>query len=405
MPPHTRARSTDEYGLIIATWQPDAPVSLAGTRDERAVQAVHLPIEVLDEVVGREPGEHEPTSAPTSTTMSHGWGLTVPPAGMIPRPGVRREVAAVESAHDRLRYLHDLHAVGRRAVRTVDRPDARRLHQDPEQVGDVRSRVAAARPHGSRRRAVRRLGEGAPPRGRAARGGAPRRAHAGHLHRHPGHGRPRRRHGHAVRPPRQAAGDDRLARGPRAVDAGDRGRQAVRPRRRRRRLRDLRVADRDQRAPARQHPARALRRADRGVRGVRQLRPAGVHRSPGAADRRAVARGVPRLGLRELRAAVVDHVAARARDRQPRRLAAHRGRALRRRHRRDRRERARDPHPPRSDRRLPHRDVQAPRALDRDPAAARAAGGAHRRGDRRGRVPEVPAAARRRSRCRTTPRS
>jgi hypothetical protein len=25
IPPHTFARSTDEYGLIIATWQPDSP--------------------------------------------------------------------------------------------------------------------------------------------------------------------------------------------------------------------------------------------------------------------------------------------------------------------------------------------------------------------------------------------
>ena len=50
-----------------------------------------------------------------------------------------------------------------------------------------------------------------------------------------------RRHGAALRPSRQAAGDDRLGRGARAVDAGARGRQALRPRRRRRRLRDVRL--------------------------------------------------------------------------------------------------------------------------------------------------------------------
>ena len=68
------------------------------------------------------------------------------------------------------------------------------------------------------------------------------------------------RHRPALRPPRQAARDDRLARGPRPVDAGARGRQALRPRRRRRRLRGLRVARRDQRAAGAGRAARALRR-------------------------------------------------------------------------------------------------------------------------------------------------
>ena len=67
--------------------------------------------------------------------------------------------------------------------------------------------------------------------------------------------RARRRDGAAVRPPRQAARDARLARRPRAVDPGDRGRQALRPRRRRRRLRGVRVAGGDR--------ARCRRRACR----------------------------------------------------------------------------------------------------------------------------------------------
>ena len=46
----------------------------------------------------------------------------------------------------------------------------------------------------------------------------------------PGRGQ---RHRAALRPSRQAAGDDGLGRGHRAVDAGDEGRQALWPRRRR----------------------------------------------------------------------------------------------------------------------------------------------------------------------------
>ena len=49
------------------------------------------------------------------------------------------------------------------------------------------------------------------------RGRAPARPHAAHLHRGPGQ---RRRHRPALRPPRQAAGDDRLGAGPRPVEAG-----------------------------------------------------------------------------------------------------------------------------------------------------------------------------------------
>ncbi len=49
-----------------------------------------------------------------------------------------------------------------------------------------------------------------------------------------------RRHRPALRPPGQAAGDARLAGGPGAVDAGGRGRPALRPGRRRRRVRGVR---------------------------------------------------------------------------------------------------------------------------------------------------------------------
>jgi hypothetical protein len=124
---------------------------------------------------------------------------------------------------------------------------------------------------------------------------------------------------------------------------------------------------------------RALLRADRGVRGVGQLRSAGVHRAPRAAHRHAEPGGVPRLRLRQLRSAVVHHVAARPGDRHARGEPAARGRALRRRLRRRRVELPRRAPAARAPRGQPHRrdpahraDAQIPR--ERIAQAARAAG-------------------------------
>ena len=138
-----------------------------------------------------------------------------------------------------------------------------------------------------------------------------------------------------VRPPRQAAGDDRLARGLRAVDAGDRGRQALRARRRRRRLRGLRFAClpcgpfTSAAGPHSQHqdPHRVLR-------GERQLRPAALPRASCFEDRHARPGHRPRLGLRQLRAALGHDLAARAGERRADGRGADRGRALGRRERR-----------------------------------------------------------------------
>ncbi len=79
--------------------------------------------------------------------------------------------------------------------------------------------------------------------------------------------------------------------------------------------------------------ARALRRPDRDLRGKRQLRPAGLPRRARAADRPRRFRRRPRFGLRRLRAAVGDDVAARPRRRHADRRRADRGRALGRRER------------------------------------------------------------------------
>ena len=61
--------------------------------------------------------------------------------------------------------------------------------------------------------------------------------------------------------------------------------------------------------------ARALRRRDRGLRGIRQLRPAALHRASGRPHRLPVAGGLPRFGLRQLRSALDDDLAARHRRR------------------------------------------------------------------------------------------
>ena len=71
-----------------------------------------------------------------------------------------------------------------------------------------------------------------------------------------------------------------------------------------------------------QGAACALRGAGRYLRGIRQPRPAGLHGPPGRADRQAVAGGLPGFRLRQLRPAVVHHLAARPRRWQPDREGA-----------------------------------------------------------------------------------
>ncbi len=162
--------------------------------------------------------------------------------------------------------------IRRRMLGRSDRSGARRLHQDPEQIAGLRPRLGGARPHGQGRRPVRRLGPQAP---RGAARGHPRHAaaarpHAAHRHRGAGHRRRRRRRA-ALRPPRQAARDDRLGRGLRAMAAAPRRRPALRSRRRRRRLCDV-CRTRGPLGAA--HPgcaACARDRRDRSLRGIGQL--------------------------------------------------------------------------------------------------------------------------------------
>ncbi len=130
-------------------------------------------------------------------------------------------------------------------------------------------------------------------------------------------------YGHLDKQPEMTGWSDHL--GPwKPVLEGD----AVRSRRRRRRLCDLRLARRDHGAAGAGHRAFALRRHDRGLRGIGQLRSAVLRRSSRRAHRQAVADRVPRLGLRQLRAALADDVAARPDRRQSHRQGARRGRAF-----------------------------------------------------------------------------
>ena len=96
------------------------------------------------------------------------------------------------------------------------------------------------------------------------------------------------------------------------MDAEARGREALRTRRRRRRLRGVRVARRHRGDAGAGPAARAPGRPDRELRGVGQLRPAGLPRGARAAHRRGRFRRRPRLGRRRLRAAVGDDVACAA---------------------------------------------------------------------------------------------
>ena len=163
----------------------------------------------------------------------------------------------------------------------------------------------------------------------------------------------------AVRPLRQAARVHRLARGPRAVDAGAGGRPPLRPRRRRRRLLDLRL-----RSPpcARcKEQARSTRAASSLIEGCEE---SGSFDLPYYLEALADRIGTPSLivcldsGVRQLRSALGHDLSARHRRRQPPRRAAARGRPLRRRlrHRRFELPRAAPaprPHRGRADRRHP----------------------------------------------------
>ena len=198
-------------------------------------------------------------------------------------------------------------------VQRLDHPDARRLHQDSEQIAGLRPRLGEQRSHARSDGSNRPVVPGTSGQRHGTRGGRASRSNAATLHRDTGRGR---RHGPPLRPHGQAARDDRLERGARPLDAGAARRQALRARRRRRRLLDVLVAPGAEDIAGTGDTPCALRRDHRGQRGKRQSRPALLHRSSARPDRRTEPRRLPGLRRRKLRSALVHDVAARHGHRQ-----------------------------------------------------------------------------------------
>ena len=181
-----------------------------------------------------------------------------------------------------------------------------------------------------------------------------------------------------------------MARRPRTLDAGDRGRQALRPGRRGRRLRGVLRIGGAARVAAGEPGARARGDPHRMLRGERQLRPSGLPRGARAAHRHARPRRRAGLGLRQLRPALGHDVAAGARQRRSQRRGADRRRPLRRRERRGPGERAHRAPAPRAARRRAKRRGEAVGLPCPDSCGAQRAGQARRGGAGRGDLAQVP---------------
>ncbi len=269
-----------------------------------------------------------------------------------------------------------------------NRAGAPRLHQDPERVARVRPRLAGERAHGRGGRPDRRLVPRPGGRRPHAGGRRTRRSHSGDPDGDPrGRGGLERRHRAAVRAPRQAARDGGVARGPRSVDAGARGRSAVRAGRRRRRLRRLRQPHRDPGGARGRRLARPVRRAHRVERGVGFARPAVLHRGPGRPHRHAEPRDLPRFGVHRLRAALGHHVVAGARVGHAAGRHRHRRPALRRRVGHGALDVPDRPHAARPRGGRPDRRDPRPGTHRRDPGEPGARGSRHGRRDRAHRRP------------------
>ena len=185
-------------------------------------------------------------------------------------------------------------------------------------------------PHGRRRRPGDRVVPAPPHRRPHRRGPRAARPHAGRRLRDPRQRRRRpRRHRHPLRPPRQAAGDDRLARGPRPVDAGHPRTTAS----------TAGAAPTTATPPSPPSPPsrRCRPPAARHPRCVVLIEASEESGSPdlaahvdalAAPPRLAQPRAVPRLGLPRLRPSLGHHLAAGPGRRHPHRRDPRRGRPL-----------------------------------------------------------------------------
>ena len=133
----------------------------------------------------------------------------------------------------------------------------------------------------------------------------------------------------AVRASGQAAGIYRLAAGLGTLGARDSRRQTLWTGRRGRRICRIQLSDGDRRAQSARGAAAALCADDRGNGGERQHSLARAPRCVGSQNRRAFLGGLSRCGMRQLRAAVDDHVAARQFGRQAESAGSDGGRAFR----------------------------------------------------------------------------
>ena len=264
-----------------------------------------------------------PRSTPNKEFMPAGQGVgainSLIPAGDIVRRMVREAEAVIDriAAAEGLTTGHEHHRHAATPIDTIWTDDIEPALLDYIRIPNVSeafdAQWARARTHASRRRPDRRWCAARPIAGLTV-----------DVHELPGR-TPlifieipafdrwlRRRHRVALRTPRQAARDGRLARRTRALDTGRRGRSALRTWRRRRRVRRVRLARRHRGRAGDWHGAHPAASCS-----SRPARRAAAPTCPAHLDalarphRHTVARAVPRPRLPRLRPAVGHHVAAR----------------------------------------------------------------------------------------------
>src|SRR5258708_6692586 len=104
-PPHMRARNTDEYGLIIATWHPDSPLPwpIPGMNEQCSPWTWRSRCCTKSYV--DTPANTSPMAAPTRTTTRYGRGFTgciVSRRAPTVDPSMRGRLSVQEIEHEPL---------------------------------------------------------------------------------------------------------------------------------------------------------------------------------------------------------------------------------------------------------------------------------------------------------------